>query len=82
MPEIIPITDEQFQAFLEKAVANNYGRDILNKIIAQLPAAAAPQAARIAARADAPPATKPTETEQDGATDEGEDGGYGARING
>ena len=35
LPELITITDEQFQAFLEKAVTNNYGRDILNKIIAQ-----------------------------------------------
>ena len=35
LPEIITITDEQYQAFLEKAVTNNYGRDILSKIIAQ-----------------------------------------------
>ncbi|MCL2775159.1 MAG: DUF3847 domain-containing protein [Oscillospiraceae bacterium] len=35
LPEIITITDEQYQTFLEKAVANAYGRDILNKIIAQ-----------------------------------------------
>jgi len=35
LPEIITITDEQYQAFLEKAVTNNYGRDILNKIIVQ-----------------------------------------------
>jgi len=82
MPEIIPITDEQFQAFLEKAVANNYGRDILNKIIAQHPAAAAPQAARIAARADTPPATKPAETEQENGEGEDEGEGNGARVNG
>ena len=35
MPELIPITDEQFKIFIEKAVANSYGRDILNKIILQ-----------------------------------------------
>jgi hypothetical protein len=35
LPEIIEITDEQYKTFLEKAVTNNYGRDILTKIIAQ-----------------------------------------------
>ena len=35
LPEIIAITDEQYQTFLEKAVTNTYGRDILNKIISQ-----------------------------------------------
>ena len=35
LPEIIEITDEQYKTFLERAVANNYGRDILAKIIAQ-----------------------------------------------
>ena len=35
LPEIIEVTDEQYKTFLERAVANNYGRDILAKIIAQ-----------------------------------------------
>jgi len=35
LPEIIEITDEQYKAFIERAVANNYGRDILAKIIVQ-----------------------------------------------
>jgi len=35
LPEIIEITDEQYKSFLERAVANSYGRDILAKIIAQ-----------------------------------------------
>jgi hypothetical protein len=35
LPEIIEITDEQYKTFLERAVTNNYGRDILAKIIAQ-----------------------------------------------
>jgi len=33
MPEVIDITDDQFKAFLEKAVCNTYGRDILKKIL-------------------------------------------------
>ena len=35
LPEIINITDEQYQTFLERAVANDYGRGILAKITAQ-----------------------------------------------
>ena len=48
LPEIITITDEQFQAFLEKVVTNNYGRDILNKIIAQNAAAPTPNSTNAA----------------------------------
>jgi len=35
LPAIIEITDEQYKTFLERAVANDYGKDILAKIIAQ-----------------------------------------------
>ena len=35
LPEIIEVTDEQYKTFLERAVTNGYGRDILAKIIAQ-----------------------------------------------
>ena len=35
LPEIITITEEQYKSFLEKAVVNSYGRDILSKIMAQ-----------------------------------------------
>jgi len=35
MPDTIPLTDEQFFSFLEKAVANDYGKRTLANIIAQ-----------------------------------------------
>jgi len=35
IPAIIEITDEQYKTFLERAVANDYGKDILAKIVAQ-----------------------------------------------
>ena len=35
LPELVTITDEQYKAFLEKAVCNDYGRDKLAKIMAQ-----------------------------------------------
>jgi len=82
LPEIITITDEQYQAFLEKAVANQYGRDILNKIIIQTNAAPTTQTTTTAARNNPAITAKPAQTEQDGDTDEGEDGGNGARVTG
>ena len=62
LPEIITVTDEQYQIFLEKAVTNNYGRDILKKIITQTAATAPPQSAGSAAHGKTVPATKPTAT--------------------
>ena len=35
MPDTIALTDEQFQTFLEKAVANDYGRRMLSNIASQ-----------------------------------------------
>jgi hypothetical protein len=35
LPETITLTDEQFKMFLDKAVANDYGRNMLAKIAAQ-----------------------------------------------
>ena len=82
LPEIINITDEQYQAFLEKAVTNNYGRDILNKIIAQTATTATPQAAGSAAHGNTMPTAKPTATAKENATGDGEDEGNGTRVNG
>ena len=39
LPDTIPLTDEQFQIFLEKTVATEYGRRILDGLIAQNAAA-------------------------------------------
>ena len=43
LPDTIPLTDEQFQIFLEKTVASEYGRRILDGLIAQNAAATEPQ---------------------------------------
>lgn len=43
LPDTIPLTDEQFKIFLEKTVATEYGRRILDGLIAQNAAAAEPQ---------------------------------------
>ena len=75
LPEIVTITDEQFQAFLEKAVTNQYGRDILNKIIANTAATPAQSSAGSAATSVLTATAKPAETHRDGDADEGQDGG-------
>ena len=77
LPEIITITDEQYETFLEKAVTNNYGRDILSRIIAQGNETAVKQGAGTAAKASK---TANAETAQikivDGEDEsENEDGG-------
>ena len=82
LPEIITITDEQYQAFLEKAVTNNYGRDILNKIIAQTAATTVPTSAGSAARDTSTPASKTPYTAQENGEDEDTDEGNGTRVNG
>ena len=74
LPDTIPLTDEQYKTFLERAVANQYGRDILAKIIAQGNAQAAQQSAGTAAQSNQPHAAKPAETKQDSATNGGKDG--------
>ena len=72
LPEIITVTDEQYQDFLEKAVTNNYGRDILSKIIAQtaatpkVKAAASKQKNDNAADGESAVTEKPNATEQTG----------------
>ena len=45
LPETITLTDEQFKTFLEKAVANDYGRRMLASIAAQNTAKAVSQTA-------------------------------------
>lgn len=42
MPDLVTITDEQFEMFVKKAVANNYGHDILAKIVAAARVSASP----------------------------------------
>ena len=46
IPDTIPLTDEQFYSFLEKAVANEYGKRTLANIIAHGEKAQAPASGR------------------------------------
>jgi len=62
LPEIITITDEQYKTFLERAVANDYGRDKLNKIITQGAANGTDKAPTGAEQTAATPTAKPAQT--------------------
>jgi len=84
LPDTIPLSDEQFQSFLEKTVANDFGRRTLEKFTAQNAAAnpkpesaetaaqdsaaAEPQGAGTAAYDNATPTAKPPQTAQNGGT--------------
>lgn len=67
LPDTIPLTDEQFQIFLEKTVATEYGRRILDELTAQNTATVILHTA---------------ETEIQNAADEDKTGSDGARVTG
>lgn len=59
LPDTIPLTDEQFKVFLEKTVAAEPARRILDELTAQNAATATVQGAEPAAQSDTHPAQKP-----------------------
>lgn len=75
LPDTITLTDEQFKTFLEKTVAADHSRRILDELTAQNAARAAAQGAEPAAQADTPPAARvPAHTAQESRED-GDAGG-------
>ena len=75
LPDTIPLTEEQFKTFLEKTVAAEHSRRILDELTAQNAARAAAQGAEPAAQADTPPAAKAAHTAQESREDGDADGG-------
>lgn len=67
MPDLITITDEQFEDFIRRGINTTYGQKILAELIAKAGAAATPS------KAETPPATQssggaiPPKAEQQGA---------------
>jgi len=80
LPEIIEITEEQYKAFLEKVVTNDYGRDILNKIIAKGDKNGTPKAPTGAEQNVSTPTAKPTATDQNAANPPSGNAGGGATV--
>ena len=94
LPETINLTDEQFKLFLEKTVANNFGRDKLKEVTAQPTAAPplktaaqdgekpTPKATETAGHTNAPPPPKTANTAHNGGTGDRANGGDNERQNG
>ena len=82
LPDTIPLTDEQFKTFLEKTVATEQSRRLLDGLTAQNAATANPQGAEPAARDNLSPAAKTAHTVQESREDGDADGDNGARVTG
>lgn len=82
LPDTIPLTDEQFKIFLEKAVVTEPSRRLLDSLTAQNVALATPQGAETATQGNNAPLPKTTTTAQGSHADEGVSEGNTARGNG
>ena len=68
IPDSIPLTEEQFKTFLEKTVAAEHGRKLLDEMTAQNAARAATEGAETAAQGNTRPAAKTAHTAHEGGT--------------
>ena len=59
LPDTIPLTEEQFKAFLEQTIATEHNRRILDGLTAQNAVTAPAQGAGTAGRGNTNPLTKP-----------------------
>ena len=75
IPDSIPLTEEQFKTFLEKTVAAEHGRKLLDKMTAQNAARAATEGAETAAQGNTRPAAKTAHTAHEGGTGGSMNGG-------
>ena len=74
VPDTIPLTEEQFKTFLEKTVAAEHSRRILDELTAQNAATAAVKGAEPTAQTDTHPTAKNAHTAQESREDGGADG--------
>lgn len=70
IPDSIPLTEEQFKTFLEKTVAAEHGRKLLDEMTAQNTARAATEGAETAAQGNTRPAAKTAHTAHEGGAGE------------
>ena len=66
---VLPLTEEQFQTFLEKTVLTEHSRRILDGLTAQNAATAPAQGAGMAAQGNTPPSAKAAHTAHDDSAD-------------
>ena len=82
LPDLITITDEQFEMFVKRDIATNYGRDALAKITTQGGEKTAPQTTQTSAQGNTTPAAKPIHTAQESGNSKGKTEGNGAGVSG
>ena len=75
LPDIIPLTEEQFQTFLEQTIATDHSRRILDGLTVQNAATAPAQGAGTAGRGNIQPAAKIAQTAQEDGADGSRNGG-------
>ena len=75
IPDSIPLTEEQFKTFLEKTVAAEHGRKLLDEMTAQNAARAATEGAETAAQGNTRPAAQTAHTAHEGGTGGSMNGG-------
>ena len=75
VPGTIPLTEEQFKTFLEKTVAADHARRILDGLTAQTAATAPAQGAETAAQGSTPPTAKTAYTAHGSGADGDADSG-------
>ena len=75
IPDSIPLTEEQFKTFLEKTVAAEHGRRVLDEMTAQNAGRAATEGAETAAQGNTRPAAKTAHTAHEGGTGGSMNGG-------
>jgi len=80
LPESITLSEELFKTFLEKTIATDQSRRLLDKLTAQNAQNNAQQGAETAARVILTPADEMPETATQGGEDEDTDEGDGAGV--
>lgn len=69
LPDIIPLTEEQFKTFVEQTIATDHARRVLDGLTAQNAATAPAQGAEPAGRGNTQPAAKTAHTAQENGAD-------------
>jgi hypothetical protein len=79
LPEIIPLTQRQFDKFIERALATDFTRRKIKEILAEAETPAEPKAVADATRTNASPIAKPAQTPNGGGAGANASGGNAAK---
>lgn len=80
LPDLITLTEEQFETFINKTLMTDHSKRILGEMAAQNTDTATQERTGTAAQGNAPTATNPAQTEREGGEDEDTDEQGGTRV--